>query len=98
MTDQEFDMNATYITFLHENSQLNEEASTAKSILGIVLLGPVGWAIYRAARSALDVCNKKCGTFGIGEKRNECYNKCKEDVKKMVMQKKMRAKQAGQKV
>jgi len=65
-----------------------EEASTGKSILGIFLAGPLYWPLYRWARSAVDQCNKKCGTFNIGDKRNKCMNDCNAKVKAAIQSKK----------
>ena len=95
--DARTDLAYTYLTCLHENSTLREEDfSTGKTILGIFLAGPIGWAIYRWARSQVDACNKKCGTLAIGDKRNDCMTQCKEKVKQAVMARK-KAQQAKMK-
>jgi carbamoylphosphate synthase large subunit len=68
------------------------ESGTAKTILGIVLAGPVGWAIYRWAKGELNACSKKCGTFAIGSERNSCMKKCEAKVKSVVQARKSRIK------
>jgi len=68
------------------------ESGTAKTILGIVLAGPIGWAIYRWAKGELNACSKKCGTFAIGHDRNVCMKKCEDRVKNIVKTKKAKMK------
>lgn len=68
------------------------ESGTAKTILGIVLAGPLGWAIYRWAKGQLNSCSKKCGTFAIGSERNSCMKKCQDAVKQQVQMKAAKAK------
>ena len=67
------------------------ESGTVKTILGIVLAGPLGWAIYRWAKSKLNECSKNCGTFEIGSARNSCMKKCQDKVKREVQMKKTKS-------
>jgi len=56
-----------------------------KTIFGMFLLGPYGWAAYRAIRAFANEKSRKCGTFGIGRTRDVCLWKLRaEEATKMA--------------
>jgi hypothetical protein len=48
-----------------------------RTILGMFLLSPVGWAAYRLIRSMFSKASRKCGTFSIGKQRDICLVRVK---------------------
>lgn len=58
-----------------------------KTIAGFFLLGPYGWAIYRAVRAAVSEKSKKCGVLAIGRERDVCLWKLRaeENIKLAAM-------------
>lgn len=61
-----------YLYVIQEDS-LNE--GVGKSILGMMILSPPGWVLYRAARSLFSKKSRVCGTLSIGAKRDNCMVK-----------------------
>ena len=54
------------------------KTKTMMSQYGMNLSGLIGWVIYRAIRSSLGECTKKCGTYEINTVRRQvCRVKCK---------------------
>jgi len=60
------------------------EESIPKSILGIALVGPGGWLMYRTIRAAFDEKSKKCGVYGVGRVRDVCLWKARADKHKKL--------------
>lgn len=52
-----------------------------KTLFAWMLIGPLGWAIYRGIRAMADKKSEKCGTLSIGAKRDLCL--AKETVKEI---------------
>jgi len=48
------------------------EEGVLKTILGMILLTPSGWAIWRMLGAALNQAKVKCGVFSAGSKRDLC--------------------------
>lgn len=46
-----------------------------RTILGVVLLSPPGWAIYRSILASMSEKNRRCGILGVGKTRDLCKKK-----------------------
>jgi len=66
-----------------KNSRLNE--GTLKSILGIVLLTPGGWIMWRGLKAALSEKQRRCGVLGIGAKRDACLLAAQAEISKRTI-------------
>jgi len=58
-----------------ETHPLNE--GLLKTIFGMFLLSPPGWALYRVIRAAFSKNSRKCGTLAIGKTRDMCLVRAK---------------------
>ena len=56
-----------------------------RSIAGILLIWPSGWALYRAIRAAFDAKSKRCGVFAIGMERDVCLWKLRAEEQKQMI-------------
>jgi len=57
------------------NEQFEEvyvQEGVFKSILGIILLTPGGWIVWRSIGAAMNQAKNKCGVLAIGSKRDIC--------------------------
>ena len=67
-----------------DQHKLNEGA--IRSIAGMILVGPVFWAGYRAVRAAMSDKSKRCGVLAIGKVRDVCMLKVKAEENKKLME------------
>lgn len=60
-----------------DNSQVGTyvKEGAFRTILGMFLLTPVGWAKYRAIRATFSEKSRRCGAFAIGKVRDICMAK-----------------------
>jgi hypothetical protein len=66
-----------------EQHQLNEGGW--KTLFGVFMIGPAGWAIYRGIRALVSEKSRRCGVLGIGRERDVCLWKVRgEEAKKMA--------------
>jgi len=60
-------------------AQENElrEAGVIGNVLGILMFGPGGWAMWRTIHAAFSQAARKCGVFKISNQRDTCMTKAK---------------------
>jgi len=62
-----------------------QQEGTLRSIMGMMILNPVGWAAYRVIRAAIDSKSARCGALAIGFKRDHCMLMVKKlDAQKTI--------------
>lgn len=72
-------------TAIRENNRLFESREVQhalsegllKTIFGMFLLNPAGWAMYRLIRATFSKNSRKCGAFSIGKQRDLCLIRAK---------------------
>ncbi len=57
-----------------------------KTILGMILLTPVGWVIWRLMKATFSSAQRKCGVLSIGKARDLCLLRAK--LQKLELKKK----------
>lgn len=57
-----------------------------KTLAGVFLLGPAGWALYRAIRAMVDKKSRQCGIIAIGRERDVCLWKLRAEENQKLAQ------------
>jgi hypothetical protein len=68
---------------------LTEDAiveGTFKTILGMILLTPIGWAYWRGIKAAFSEKQRRCGMLGIGAKRDACLLAATAEMSKRTIE------------
>jgi len=84
-----FILNGTVMENIKEDKVINEQFEKAyiqegmlKTIMGIILLSPGGWAIWRMLGAMMNKSKSKCGVLAIGSKRDLCLATAYIDIEK----------------
>jgi hypothetical protein len=86
-----FILNGTVMENIKEKdiTNINEQFEKAyiqegilKTILGVILLTPGGWAIWRMLGAMMNKSKAKCGVIAIGSKRDLCLATSYMDIEK----------------
>lgn len=95
MTESVTEKKAEQINEMYKSDEIQTrlQEGVLKTLFGMFLIGPGGWAVYRAIRAAVSEKSKRCGAFAIGRERDVCLMKVKEEeARKMaaLLQKEMK--------
>ena len=60
--------------------KLTLQEGTFKSILGMILLSPGGWLLWRTLKAALIEKQRRCGVIGVGAKRDACLQAAQIEI------------------